>query len=104
MPRWVVLTNTSRGVYFGELRNEPAAGESAVLYNARHCFTWRAHPESKGVWGLAVLGPAEGSQVGPTIPRLTIGSGWQFADCTPEAVEAWHKSTWKVTSYQGRAE
>jgi len=96
-PRYVVLTNTSRGVYFGELRGEdPKPGEAVMLYNARHCFTWRSHPEAKGVWGLAIKGPAPQSQVGPTLPYINVASagGYQYAPCSEEAVKAWLKATW----------
>jgi len=93
-PRWVVCTNTSRGVYYGELREEPVNRGVVRLYNMRHCFTWKCFQEAKGVWGLAVKGPAPGSQVGPTVPFFTISSDAQYADCTDEAVKNWEAATW----------
>jgi hypothetical protein len=91
---WVVLTNTSRGVYYGELKEDVVPGKLVVLHNARHCFTWTCFPEAKGVWGLAVKGPAEGSQVGPTLSRLFFTSEVQYAECTEEAVKNWNARDW----------
>lgn len=92
---YVVATNTSRGVYFGELKDEPKRGEPLRLHNVRHCFTWNCFPEAKGVWGLALKGPAKGSQIGPTISSLVIHADFQYAPCTSEAVTAWKAAKWE---------
>lgn len=93
--RYVVISNTTRGIYFGEVEQAaPDEKGQIVVYNLRHCFGWKAHPEAPGVWGLTVKGPQAGSQIGPVVKRIVVCNVANVADCEPEAVEAWKNATW----------
>jgi hypothetical protein len=93
MSKWVVLTNNLRGIYFGEMREEPDVNGTVTLYNMRHCFSYICG-EHKGTWGLVLSGPRAGSKIGPTIPYLTIRSVANYAECSEDAVKAWRDATW----------
>ena len=94
--RHVVITNTSRGVYFAEIDSDPNPQGQLQAYNVRHCFGWRAHPEAPGVWGLAIKGPQKGSQIGPTVKKMLLCNVASIADCEPLAVEAWLNARWET--------
>ena len=94
MRKWVVLTNNLRGIYFGEMREEPDSNGTVTLYSMRHCFSYVSAPHAKGTWGLAVAGPQEGSCIGPVLPSLTIRNVANYAEASPEAVAAWRNAKW----------
>lgn len=90
----VVITNNSRGVYFGEIQGKPDSVGQLEVRNLRHCFKWVAHEEAPGVWGLAVKGPQGGSCVGAPVKKFLLCNVVSIAYCEPEAIEAWNKSSW----------
>ena len=92
MTRMVVVTTDSqrRGVFFGELLSFDA--NVAVLANAQMAIYWSA--ESRGVLGLASIGPQPGSRITPIVPRVELNGVTAIIDCTPAAVELWRTQTW----------
>lgn len=89
---YVLVTNTHRGIYFGELIE--LKKNRAVLKNARHCFYYSAGSEARGTFSLATHGPQKGSKIGPALSRMTILDVATVSDCTEEAVALWLDSSW----------
>jgi len=88
----VVVTTENRGVFFGYVEDESKAPERITLSGCRNCIYW---PQStRGFLGLASSGPKEGSRVGPAAAETTLFKLTSVTVATPEAVEAWEKSTW----------
>lgn len=92
MKRYVVVTtdHTRRGVFAGEL--ESREGGDVVLLNAQMCVYWSA--ATRGVLGLAATGPADGSRVGPIVPRIELNGVTAVIDMTDEARERWVSMPW----------
>ena len=94
--RAVVICTAKRGVFFG-YTTEPSEvifkRGTATIERARMCVYWSV--ETKGVLGLAGIGPQKGSRIGPAIPELTCGEINAICVCTPMAVEAWEAAPWK---------
>ena len=90
MSRHVVVTTNKRGVFAGTL--ESAGPETVVLTAAQMCIYWSA--ETRGVLGLAATGPAEGSRVGPAVPRLELSGVTAVVDMTDTAIERWREMPW----------
>ena len=92
--RYVVVTTdlNRRGVFGGIL--ESAKGDAAVLRDARMCVYWSR--ETKGVVGLAAIGPQEGSRISAPAPRIEINGVTAIMDCTPEARALWESAPWSV--------
>ena len=88
----VVVTTSHRGVFFGYVE-DPTLQDTMTLHRARMCVYW---PEQvKGVLGLAVTGPLEGSKVGPAVVELTINNVDAVMKMTEESVRQWEKQPWK---------
>lgn len=93
--RAVVITTAKRGVFFGytkETGEEIIARGHATIANARMCTYWSA--ETRGVLGLAAIGPQKGSRIGPRVPELTCESVTAVMVCSPAAKEAWEAAPW----------
>ena len=87
----IVTTNKDRhGVFYGLL--ESRDGDKVVLTDARNIIYWSA--KTRGVFGLAVTGPADGSRVGPAVPHLDLDDVTAIAECTPEAVARFQEDIW----------
>ena len=91
--RPVVVTTDKdrRGVFAGLLQDDDGAGR-VVLTNAQMCVYWSEG--THGVLGLAAHGPADGSRVGPVVPRIELDGVTCIIDMTPEAVEKWRAQPW----------
>ena len=89
----VVVTTEFRGVFFGYCEDESTTPERIVLKDARNCVYWDS--ATKGVLGLASVGPIGSSRVGPKIPSLTAWKVTAVLEATPEAVEKWEQAPWK---------
>jgi hypothetical protein len=89
-PQPLVVTTQHRGVFFGY--GDASDADTIRLTDARMCVYWSANV--KGVLGLAVTGPKSGCKIGPAIPAITLRGVTAVMEATPEAVEAWEKSTW----------
>jgi len=92
--RMVVVTtdNTRRGVFFGELVKHDEKIEIAVLKDAQMAVHWSS--ATKGVLGLASIGPQKGSRITPIIPKIKLNGVTSIMDVTKEAVEMWRKEPW----------
>lgn len=91
--RPVVVTTEMRGVFFGYVEDDSKLPNELVISQARMCVYWNV--ETRGVLGLAGLGPKEGCKVTHAIPKITLYKVSSVMDASPEATEAWEKSLWK---------
>ena len=91
-PRWVVVTTDKdrRGVFFGELVSHK--GSIVELRNAQIAVYWSA--ETRGVAGLASMGPQIGSRISPPIPQIKLNGVTAVMDTTKEAVQLWQSQPW----------
>lgn len=93
--RAVVITTAKRGVFFGYSAEKPGtiiARGTVTLERARMCTYWSE--ATKGVMGLAGIGPQKGSRIGPQVPELTCESVTAVMVCSNAAVEAWEVASW----------
>jgi hypothetical protein len=90
--RPVVITTAHREVYFGYLVRSDAP-KSVQLRAARNCLYW-SRP-TRGVVGLAAIGPQPGSRVGPPA-NIELYDITAIMDCTPGAVAAWESEPWEM--------
>ena len=92
--RNVVVTTDKdrRGVFFGTLVKHSIASGTAIIKDAHMCVYWSA--KSKGVIGLASIGPQHGSRVSPPITNLELNGVTSVMDATPAAIKAWRAQPW----------
>jgi len=93
--RAVVICTAKRGVFFGYTDETGVAiiGRTTVtLHNARMVTYWSK--ETKGVLGLASIGPQKGSRVGPRVPEVTCESVTAVIVCRVDATAAWESAPW----------
>lgn len=94
--RALVVCTAKRGVFFGYAKGsaqEIVDRGSITLTLARMCVYWSAN--TKGVLGLAAIGPQEGSRVGPPVPELACNEITAVLVCSTAAIESWEKGPWK---------
>lgn len=93
--RAVVITTAKRAVVFGYTK-EPSLAiierGAVTLEKARMCTYWSA--ATKGVMGLAGIGPQKGSRIGPQVQEVTLNEVTSVQVCSPAAVEAWEAAPW----------
>lgn len=91
--RYVVVTTdiNRRGVFGGIL--ESAKGGNVVLKDARMCVYWSR--DTKGVVGLAAIGPQKGSRISAPAPRIELDGVTAIMDCTDEARKLWEAAPWQ---------
>jgi hypothetical protein len=90
--RAVVVFTDKKGVFFG-YTSQPTKGVDAItLERARMCVYWSA--QTHGAIGLAAIGPASGSRVGPAAPSIELRGITAVVDCTPEAAAKWEAAPW----------
>lgn len=82
------LAPVARGNGRGRLRDE----DLVKLKNAR-CAVYFSSP-TKGLFGLAAIGPQKESRVSPPVASVTLRQE-VILDCTPEAVKAWDEEPWE---------
>jgi hypothetical protein len=92
--RFVVVTtdNTRRGVFGGYLKSYDPDKMIAILTDAHMAVYWSA--ASKGVLGLASIGPQKGSRITPAIPAIELNGVTAVMDCKEEAVKQWQSGIW----------
>ena len=92
--RFVVVTTDSskRGVFGGVVESHNTEKGVAVLTEAHMAVYWSS--ETRGVLGLAGIGPQAGSRITPVIPRIELNGVTAVMDCTPEAEAEWRKQPW----------
>ena len=68
--------------------------EKAVckLEDAQMSLYWSE--ETRGVLGLAAVGPQPGSRIGPPVPSIELNGVTAVVACTPEAVALWQSEPW----------
>jgi len=90
--RMVVVTtdSTRRGVFFGELQSHK--NDIVVLKNAQMAIYWSA--ATKGVLGLASIGPQVGSKISPIVPEIKLNGVTAIMDASQEAIDKWAKQMW----------
>lgn len=89
--RAVLVTTTSRGVFFGYTTTE-GAPETMELARVRNVLYWPA--SNRGFLGLAADGPAQGSRVGPRAPRITVRNVTSVSEVSPAAVARFEAAPW----------
>jgi len=92
--RMVVVTTDKdrRGVFYGELFSFNEAKQTAKLKNAQMAIYWSA--KTKGVIGLASIGPQEGSRISPPIPAITLNGVTSVMVTTDVAQKQWEAELW----------
>jgi hypothetical protein len=93
--RAIVVCTAKRGVFFGYTTQPPDVimGRAiSTITHARMCVYWSA--ATKGVMGLASIGPQKGSRIGPMVPELTFEGPTAVMVCTDDAIKAWESGTW----------
>lgn len=92
MSKYVIVTTEHRGVFGGYGPTAPDGDGRITLTEARMCIYW---PESvKGVLGLAVTGPLEGSKIGPAVPSMTLTGVTSVMEATDDAHQKWDAAPW----------
>jgi len=92
--RYVMILDFHRGIYFGKLVATRNNERTVDVEEGRHCFRYGvAEAGHRGVYGLAIVGPAAGAKIGPAV-KMTIHDVAKIVECTPEAVERWKKIIW----------
>lgn len=87
--RPVLVTTEARGVFFGYA--DDTGGDTIHLRRGRNILYWPK--ECKGFLGLAVVGPLQGSRVGPAAD-IELRKVTCIAECTPEAVKRFEEEPW----------
>ena len=87
----LVVTTAHKGVFFGY--GTPSDSDTIVLTDCRMCIYWPA--SVKGVMGLAVTGPLEGSRISPAVPVVTLREVTAVMEATEAACGQWEKGLWK---------
>jgi hypothetical protein len=90
--RPVVVCTEHRGVFFGLLNGSSDTDKTVSLTDAQMCVYWSA--ATKGVLGLASVGPQKGSRVTPVVPKLTLQAVTAVIDVTKEAEKMWRSQPW----------
>lgn len=90
--KFVVVTTdeTKRGVFGGYLESKD--GDSVVLSHARNCLYWSK--ECRGVFGLAAMGPQQGSRVGPAVSRMELSGVTSISYASETAIQLWESEPW----------
>lgn len=91
--KFVVVTtdHTRRGVFAGVLAACGADG-NVVLRDAQQAVYWSV--ETRGVFGLAAIGPQRGSRIGPPVPQLSLNGVTSVSLATDEARALWEAQPW----------
>ncbi len=91
----VVICTAKRGVFFGYTDETPQAivdRGSVTLTNPRICVYWSA--TTRGILGLASIGPQSGSRISPAPPSLAVSEITAVIVCSDEARDKWEGSPW----------
>ena len=86
----LVVTTEHRGVYFGY--GIPSDAPTIKLIDVQMCIYWPK--ENRGVVGLAVEGPVNGSRVGPIAPSIILRGVTAVMEVTKAAEGRWKKMPW----------
>lgn len=86
----LLVTTLHKGVFFGYGTQSDAP--TITLQSARMCISWNA--DTRGVLGLAAIGPKKGCRVGPAVPSLTLRDVTSCSLCSKDAAEQWENGEW----------
>ncbi len=91
---FVVITTdcNSRGVFGGVLEAYDNETGAVTLSSAQMCVHWSS--ATKGVLGLAAGGPAKGSKITESVPKLELVNVTAVMEATDEARKAWEAQPW----------
>ena len=87
----VVVTTSHQGVFAGVL--ESRDGDSVVLVSVQVCVYWSK--QTRGVLGLASIGPQPGSRVSPCAPRGEVLCVTSITQTTASARKSWEAAPWQ---------
>ncbi len=92
MERMVVVTTDKdrRGVFCGEFVSQDK--DIVKLKNVRMAVYWSS--TTRGVLGLASIGPQEGSRITHAIPYIELNGVTAVMDATNKAVKQWEAEPW----------
>ncbi len=95
--KYVLVTDTHRGVYMGEFVEERNNGRTVKLEKMRHIFYRTEGPdeENNGVYSLATVGPQPGSRVGPPVTAI-IHDVSKVVECSEAARKRAEKTSWNT--------
>ena len=90
--RMVVVTTDKdkRGVFFGELVKQDA--DKVTLKDAQMAVYWSE--KTRGVLGLASIGPQKGSKITPIVPKIDLVGVTSVMDATKDAEKLWREEPW----------
>lgn len=93
--RAVVVCTARRGVFFG-YTSEPLDviidRRTVALARPRMCVYWSA--ATRGILGLAAIGPQEGSRISMQPPEMTVNEITAVIVCSDEARDRWEAGPW----------
>lgn len=84
--RFVIVTTTHRGVFYGYVNGPTAGLDEIELFDARMAIYWGT---TRGLWELAETGPTAKSKISAKSPRIELRSITAVIDVTPEAAAIW---------------
>ncbi len=90
--KYVVIATDKRGVFAGVLAKQDESECTATLRDARQCLHWSAG--TRGLTGLAAIGPQEGSRVTPAAPVMRLYGVHYVTECSNAAQSVWESGPW----------
>lgn len=93
--RAVVICTAKKGVFFGYTADDSQAiieRGNVTLTRPRICVYWSK--ETKGILGLASIGPQSGSRISPAPPELTANEITAVIVCSDAARDKWEAMPW----------
>ncbi len=90
--RYVVVLTKCKAIHFGE-RIDDGSRSKVILRGVRQAVQYTA--ASRGLVGLAALGPGEGSKITPSAPRIEIRNVAAILELTDRAVAQWQSARWE---------
>lgn len=92
--RFVLVTTDKnrKGVFAGYLVDFDWDKKIVTLKNARMAIYWST--ETRGVLGLAGIGPQKGSRISPEIPQIELDGVTSISDISDIAKKQWDKDLW----------
>ena len=91
--RPVVVTTEFKGVFFGYVdAKQKLDVDTICIQKARMCVYWST--DTRGVLGLAAIGPSTSCKIGPAVPAITLKKVTSIMEASTEAAERWEAGPW----------